>query len=138
MTVAQLLHRLAEAAEAKGDAQPDWFCWRFRTADSRFEFTPRPELALEPLDAGRHIPRGLPQTKSKKLRNGKTDVEVSPAPRPRYKLYLADVAARVSDDDIARLNAVGDAARKHVIQTALDDLEERLTELSKPGKTWSF
>jgi len=134
MTVAQLLHKLAEAAAA--GEQPDWFSWRFRVSDGRFEFAPRPELALEPLDAGRHIPRGLPQTKSKKLRNGKTDVEVSPAPRPRYKLFLGDVAARVSDDDVARLNAVGDAARKYVIQGALEKLAEAL---EKPrAKTYSF
>jgi hypothetical protein len=136
MTVPQLLHALAAAATA--DEQPDWFCWRFRTSDGRFEFTPRPELALEPVDAGRHVPKGRPQLKAVPNR-AKRELEVERAPRLRYKLFLADVPARVSDDDLGRLNTIGDAARKYVIQDTLDKLEETLKALTKKDRaSWSF
>lgn len=130
MTIVQLLHILG--------GNPPWARWGFSVDFYQLLFAaegPREILpvALEPLDRLRHIPRGKAQTKAQPQRNGKVEVTMKPAPRIRYQLYLGGVPARVSDDNIALLNDIGDIARKQVIQGALERIEAKLLATPCPS-----
>lgn len=121
MTVPQLVHALYTLRAATH--------WAWLESVGRFAFESAPAaVQLEPLDSGRHIPKGRAHTTQKKLANGKIDVALSPAPRPRYKLFLRGVPARVGDDYVKLLNEVGDAARKNMINRALDHIASVLID----------